>query len=1195
MDISGFTNLSEQLSQYGREGTEILTMQISSYFGKALKEIFKYGGDVIKFGGDALTVLFKKENNETLDQNALRALTSSFIVLDSLKDYTTETRFGTFKLKIKMGISSGKAIFIVLGDENSRLEYVFSGSPLDKSAEAEHNANPSEIIIDKSVKDLIKNCIDFEDLNDSFFKLIGLKEEAKPEKISEVQVIPSDKIKRFLIPSVYNQIQAGGEKLLSEHRPVIPCFVSFPSINLEEEEGCKILQNYFFKVSDLLKSFGGSFNRMDMGDKGSKFLSFFGAPETYSDNEERAVAFALQLKKLEGEIPDIKGQSIGITSGIAYCGLVGSQERQEYTIMGDVVNVSARLMSEARGKILVSEEVRKKTRKKFQYSPKKEIRLKGKSQSVLVSTPLKSISKREFSTAKSIFVGRESELQLLSNYLHHSKREIFITGGIGIGKTAFVNHFLKNHLKEDHSVELISLPIQFQNPYFISRKILERVFDKSYFKEINVENLRKILPEKSDFVDLFRIFTGEKREENSAIKALSSQQKLETLSLLFSEVIEKTFSNQNKTIFIIDDYYRVSEEEKEFLPMVFDKMTYKSVKFVILSREVKEKRGKEKVINLQPFSRDEIEEFALQFFKASAVPSDLIDFLNERSSGTPLYISEILSILKEKKIATVNRDRFVIFNPEEAFSISRSIEDIILMRFDTLSSIEKNILKVSSCFGEGFESDKLAKVFLPELEIEEINNIFSKMGNLGIERKSRNEFYFSNKLLRETAYNSILVSNKKEIHRRIGEIYEEENKDEFLDLISNHFSLAEEWEKSFKYSLKCAMKSFSQQRFNRAQRYYTLAIDSGEKIGREVEEKELLNYLKCLISVSNYERAKIIIEKLKNSKEFDTNLRAKFFEITILDQKGDYKEEFEKSRELIDIAKERGNGEIVVLSIKYAISSLIRLGLYEESLKWLEKGYSEILNYECEEELPNFYILSGSTLFAKGDYLKAKDYYQMAFEYAKENKDYELEIRALFGLSNCHRLMNEQKEALEFAERVYSLSKQLGSRMNMLAAVTTIAHVYLCINDPQKALLLLKDHISLTRSLDFSYSSLVLFNLLGLTSYNIGDLKSSLRYFKMALKIATKINNLQSIVDNCYNICDLQKEMGQKEKSKKGLIKIVKSYSQSIDKNFLKTIASELLTLSENEKERKRFIKLFKETEVKIKIPGFLDEVIKNN
>lgn len=62
-DISGFTRLTEQLSSMGRRGAEELTDLLNSCFDSMIRMCLAEGGDIIKFGGDALLVLFTGEGD----------------------------------------------------------------------------------------------------------------------------------------------------------------------------------------------------------------------------------------------------------------------------------------------------------------------------------------------------------------------------------------------------------------------------------------------------------------------------------------------------------------------------------------------------------------------------------------------------------------------------------------------------------------------------------------------------------------------------------------------------------------------------------------------------------------------------------------------------------------------------------------------------------------------------------------------------------------------------------------------------------------------------------------------------------------------------------------------------------------------------------------------------------------------------
>lgn len=81
--------------------------------------------------------------------------------------------------------------------------------------------------------------------------------------------------------------------------------------------------------------------------------------------------------------------SVGVTSGTAFCGLVGSRARREYSVLGDVVNLSARLMQSANGGILCdrSTYLAAQGEKRISFESLDEIKVKGKSEPIQIYSP----------------------------------------------------------------------------------------------------------------------------------------------------------------------------------------------------------------------------------------------------------------------------------------------------------------------------------------------------------------------------------------------------------------------------------------------------------------------------------------------------------------------------------------------------------------------------------------------------------------------------------------------------------------------------------------------------------------------------------------------------------------------------------------------------------------------------------------
>lgn len=88
----------------------------------------------------------------------------------------------------------------------------------------------------------------------------------------------------------------------------------------------------------------GTVARIDPFGSGHKVLALFGAIVATGNDSLRALKAAVEISKIESEHFETR---VGLTSGPLLCGEVGSQHRCEFTVMGNAVNMAARLMTKA--------------------------------------------------------------------------------------------------------------------------------------------------------------------------------------------------------------------------------------------------------------------------------------------------------------------------------------------------------------------------------------------------------------------------------------------------------------------------------------------------------------------------------------------------------------------------------------------------------------------------------------------------------------------------------------------------------------------------------------------------------------------------------------------------------------------------------------------------------------------------------
>ncbi|RPI07574.1 MAG: adenylate/guanylate cyclase domain-containing protein, partial [Actinobacteria bacterium] len=145
LDISGFTNLSERLARRGRIGTEELTEVLATVFGSMLDLSYARGGGLLKFGGDALLLLFLG------DDHARQACAAAVEMRAALREATKiPTSVGRVNLRMSVGVHSGTLHLFRVG--RSHHELVIAGEGADLTARMELLAGPGQVVVSKGTK-----------------------------------------------------------------------------------------------------------------------------------------------------------------------------------------------------------------------------------------------------------------------------------------------------------------------------------------------------------------------------------------------------------------------------------------------------------------------------------------------------------------------------------------------------------------------------------------------------------------------------------------------------------------------------------------------------------------------------------------------------------------------------------------------------------------------------------------------------------------------------------------------------------------------------------------------------------------------------------------------------------------------------------------------------------------------------------
>ena len=370
-DISGFTKLSEAFSKKGRYGPEFLTFCINRYMEQIINIIGANGGDIFKFVGDAIMVIWPPDGSENFIENACkRACQCAMDIQNKLSNL--EIVKGIF-LNVKIGIGVGQCHILFVGGLFGRCEYLCVGECMRQACESEtHSSSGGQIVMSEQVQRYVYGSYNFikaeiqpgysKNDNLAYFMIDRNNLKTMKEKITT-------KADAFLMRKLFNKNKIRNK--VDTLRTFIPAAVK-KYLNIEKESWCKEIrlvtsmflnikvdlsqlkdESSFMKVQKIINTVQrciyrtwGALNKFLMDDKGSEILIVWGIPPLSSRNDPldcvcSAMAILSEFRKLGLEC------AMGLATGTCFvgvCGTVGN--RREYSLLGDIVNLSSRYMSQ---------------------------------------------------------------------------------------------------------------------------------------------------------------------------------------------------------------------------------------------------------------------------------------------------------------------------------------------------------------------------------------------------------------------------------------------------------------------------------------------------------------------------------------------------------------------------------------------------------------------------------------------------------------------------------------------------------------------------------------------------------------------------------------------------------------------------------------------------------------------------------
>ena len=1135
-DVSGSTAVSEALAREGAAGTEEFSGLINGVLGPMVGHVHRHGGEVAKFAGDAVTAVFPTADRDEADV-ARRALRCAADIQAGVRDGRARaTTVGRLGLSVSIGVAIGPAAGTVVGDPRVRLEHVLGGRALSLCERAQHLAGPGEIVGQRRLLQLADAAGGAEPvateagtrfLRPARFPAAGgpWPGDGSPAPVPGA----AEATAPFLHRTVRSAVRAGQEGLLQEHRRVTSLFCAFDDPDRGPSGPAGALQDLTVAILGIVERFDGCLNRIDLGEGTGRCLVLFGAPVAHEDDEDRAVACALELRRL----PGLAGARIGANTGTVFCGLLGSPARREYTVLGDGVNVAARLAQMARaGQILVGEPTRSRTAARWSWTSLGPVALRGRRDPVDVSEAVRELAvpARAESGPTLPMVGRAAPLRraeaLVNQARHGAGHVLVIAGQAGVGKSRLLEEIVRLAAERGFEVHRGAARSYGGDAGAAAwRELWSTILglDATDLGRASAELRRSLaeaapgLAERAPVVGSFLDLPG----PADASERLEPEERTAAVHDALLAVLRARQRRAPQALALEDGQW-LDPASLELLARVAAVAGGLRVLVVVTARteavddgDPLSLRGCEAATHLglrelgpRAMARFVRLKYAQLGGEGSGPPGELVEALVARAQGNPFYAEELVSVVHEQGADTA------LAAAGAPGDVPENVRMLIAGRVDALDERDRAVLKVASVIGRRFAPGWLWGAYPTLGTPADVRRALARLSALDLtpaDRSASDDAHvFKHALAQEAVYQTLSLDTRRALHEAVAR-YVERSQDrrrrQVLELLAFHYGRSANADKQ--------------------RRYFRRAGDAAS--AAYAGEAAVAQYRRLLPLLAEPERGDVLID------------------LGEMLQLGAAWGEAERCfRESLAIATRTGQPRCRTRAGAALGGLFARTKDYPEAVRWLERARADFAVLDDRRELVKVLERLAYTCFEQGDYDNAVRHASQQRELAGELEDLRLESTAIetLGLVSWHR--HELEQGRRELERALALAETADHKVNVVHALNDLAGVLLDLGRPADAVEHLRRAHALARDIGYRrFSGMIVANVAELHRTR-GEAAQALACAAHALGTFASLHDVYGVLYAAGTVAMVRHEQGALDDAER-LLELVAAKAGSAD------------------------------------------------
>jgi class 3 adenylate cyclase/tetratricopeptide (TPR) repeat protein len=823
---------------------------------------------------------------------------------------------------------------------------------------------------------------------------------------------------------------------------------------LDPEEWAEIMNGAFKYLIEPVYRYEGTLARL-MGDA---ILAFFGAPIAHEDDPQRAILAALDIvesikpfrERLKRERGFDLNVRIGINTGLVVVGEVGSDLRVEYTVMGDAVNLAARMEQTAEpGTVQIAGNTYKSVSNLFEFESLGALEVKGRSEPVAAYRVLRpregALPTRGIEGLQSPLVGRERELALLElsigELLAGRGQIVAVTGEAGLGKSRLMAELRKSlslqigsasddgdGTKSVQWYEGRSLSYETATPYAPFAHLFSSLFGprtddtdevkygkvKASVGEVMAGQVDEVVPFLATLLDI-KLPAGDVER----VKYLDPPSLRGRVFQAAATLIE-TLASAGPLVLVFEDLHWTDPTSLELIEQLLPITERAQLSLIALFRpqpqdpswrfhEIgsRDYAHRYTQVVLQPLNDEDSRQLVANLLEIEDLPEQVRALILKKSEGNPFFVEEVIRSLLDAKLVVREGDHWRATREIVNIAVPDTLAGVITARLDRLDDQSKYAAQTASVVGREFEYDVLSDVYeLPA-------TLDSAMSNLQrrelVREKSRiphRAYLFKHVLTQETAYASLLLSRRRELHGRVAECLER-MEDESASEIARHFLEARKEDRALPY-----------------------LVEAGERAARAGARTEAVGFFKKAVEI------------VQNVEELGLARRAYEGLGKVLEFSMDPPGAFEAYHDMLHYAQEHNDIPMQVSALnKMSFLHAMVMGQFPEAESHLAEAERLASKHQDNDGMYELINMKCGMCMMAGDFGNANRYLSEAVEIGRKTNRLENMAYGLAHKANTLAVMVNFDESWEIAQEALRVSDEAGNlqhKANVLGEAITL-------------------------------------------------------------------------------------------------------------------------------------------------------------